>query len=1124
MAGGARPGARRRRRRCSSSPTSSTTGSAAAARPSTRTRRRPSASTRAPAAGRPTCSSASTSRRGSCRRSSRPARPSARSPPTSPSDGIACADGRRGRRRTTRLGGGCGSAPWPRLGVHQRRHVVARRRGADEPADRRRVVRRQPDERGRRRRHRSTAAERHRAVAAPRVSAGLGARGQRALRSTSWSRSPSRLRRFARSSIPTMPHSLRPATCRRGSASPARRTGQPEPARPGRGRALHPREPRAEARAGRSARWREVTGREPAELHIVGGGARNELLCDWTAEAAGLPVLAGPEEATLFGNLLVQAMALGEISSLAEAREVVKRSVTPTTYEPADTPEWREAPRAVRADHRGPIRAGGERVSEVVGRPPRHLRARGPLGRVERGRARRARRASSTARTCSAPTAPLPTRAVATRRPRRRSSITLGRETRVLWVKGSGTDLATIAPAGFAGLRLDELLPLRARDAMDDAEMVDYLRRCALSPDQPRPSIETLLHAFIPAAHVDHTHPDAVIALTSTPDGRRLAEETFGEEAVWLDYQRPGFDMSRRIARAPATRSRQPARCLLERHGLVTWGETSEDSYRATLEFVTRAAEALARAAGGRFGLGGGKVAELREESAVALLARSLPALRGALLADADGVDPRGRPQPRGGRLRFVRSVLPKVSQIGAPCPDHLIHTKHKPLVVEFDPETGGADELSEAFKRGVAEYSRWYRDYYERNVTTRAVRSLSTPPAPGSSSSRASASSPPGAMPAERANTRDLYHRAIAVQNAAEALGGFRSLSESEAFAIEYWPLERYKLAQAPLARRARRPGRADHRRRQRHRPRDSAHACRAAARTSSSPTSTSRAPEVSPTSSCPHTALRRALAVSVDVTSEEAVEEMVRRAVLEFGGLDILVASAGLASSSPITETTLADWERHYAVLARGYFLPAREAFSVLVEQGCGGSIVFVASKNALVAGANASAYSSAKAASLHLARCLAEEGGQHGIRVNTVNPDAVIEGSALWSSDWKAERASTYGVSEDDLPALLPRAHDARRQRLSRRTWPRRSPTSPGPAARSRPATSSTSTAASPPPTRDEHRPQAAARRAARADEELRRRAGAHRRRSSSSTRAPCTRSSARTARASRRSSRS
>jgi rhamnulose-1-phosphate aldolase/alcohol dehydrogenase len=591
----------------------------------------------------------------------------------------------------------------------------------------------------------------------------------------------------------------------------------------------------------------------------------------------------------------------------------------------------------------------------------------------------------------------------------------LDRETRVLWVKGSGTDLATIAPVGFAGIRLDELLPLRARDGMDDAEMVDYLRRCAVNPDQPRPSIETLLHAFIPADHVDHTHPDAVIALTSTPDGRRLAEDTFGEEAVWLDYQRPGFDMSRQVALLLDAKPTARA-VLLERHGLVTWGETSEDSYRATLEFVARAVEAITRAAGGRFGLGGGKVAELREESAAALLTRSLPALRGALLADADGVILEVDRSPEA--VAFASSQRAgQVSQIGAPCPDHLIHTKHKPLVVEVDPETGDADQLSEAFSRGVEEYSRWYRDYYERNVDDE-TRPFPVDPAgprvvlvPGVGIVTA------GSDAARARHTRDLYHRAIAVEDAADALGGFRSLSESEAFAIEYWPLERYKLAQAPprgelSGRVAVITGGASG-------------IGRAAARTLAArgahvvvaDLNVEGAQAVADELVSSH-GLRRALAVSVDVTREEAVEEMTRRAVLEYGGIDILVASAGLASSSPITETTLEDWEHTYAVLARGYFLAAREVFSVLIEQGCGGSVVFVASKNALVAGANAAAYSSAKAASLHLARCLAEEGGPDGIRVNTVNPDAVIEGSGIWSSDWKAERASTYGVAEDDL----------------------------------------------------------------------------------------------------------
>jgi rhamnulose-1-phosphate aldolase/alcohol dehydrogenase len=594
----------------------------------------------------------------------------------------------------------------------------------------------------------------------------------------------------------------------------------------------------------------------------------------------------------------------------------------------------------------------------------------------------------------------------------------LGRTVPVLWVKGSGTDLATITAAGFAGLRLAELLPLRKREAMSDAEMVEYLLRCGIRPDQPRPSIETLLHAFVDADHVDHTHPDAVIALTSTPSGRRLADETFGDEAVWLDYQRPGFDMSRRI-RLLLDEQPDARAVLLERHGLVTWGETGEESYRSTIEVVRRAGEAIERAARGGFGLGGPRFADVREDEAIALLSRSLPALRGALAADADGVV---LEVDRSAEATAFASAArtPEVSQVGAPCPDHLINTKHRPLVVDFDPEAGSAAELREAFGRGVEEYARWYRDYYERNVDDE-TRQFPVDPAgprvvvvPGVGIVAAGPD-------ARRARvTRDLYHRAIAVQGAADALGGFRSLSESEAFAIEYWPLERYKLAQAPpqgelagkvavITGGASGIGRA---------------AARLLAANGAhvvvGDLNAAGAEEVATEIVETH-GFRRAVAARVDVTAEQAVQDLTDRAVLEYGGIDILVASAGLATSAPITETTLEDWERNYAVLARGYFLAARDAFRVMVEQGRGGSIVFVASKNALVAGANAAAYSSAKAASLHLARCLAEEGGPHRIRVNTVNPDAVIEGSAIWSSDWKAERANAYGVAEDDLESF-------------------------------------------------------------------------------------------------------
>ena len=590
-----------------------------------------------------------------------------------------------------------------------------------------------------------------------------------------------------------------------------------------------------------------------------------------------------------------------------------------------------------------------------------------------------------------------------------------GREQRVLWVKGSGTDLATITSRGFAALRLDEVELLRSRESMDDAAMVAYLRRCALEPDQPRPSIETLLHAFIAAAHVDHTHPDAVIALTSSPAGRSLAETTFGEDVVWLDYERPGFAMSKRVAELLAA-SPSARAVLLERHGLVTWGDTADEAYASTIEFVTRAAETIDRVGAGHFGLGGRTAAELGDGECLSLLVQTLPALRGALLADADGIVLEVDRSPAA--VAFASSAhAPSVSQVGAPCPDHLVSTKHKPLVVAFDPARDSAETLAASLRQGVDEYGAWYRDYYTGHLDNETRPFPIDPAGPRVTIIPGVGIVTSGADAARARTTRDLYHRAIAVQEAADALGGFRSLSEAEAFAIEYWPLERYKLAQAPprgplsgriavITGGASGIGRATAR----------LLAARGA-HVVVADRNADGAREVADELVAAH-GIRRALAVEVDVTSEAQVDEMFRRTVLEYGGLDFLVASAGLATSSSVVETSLDAWELSYAVLARGYFLAGRGAFRVLVEQGRGGSIVFVGSKNALVAGSNAAAYSSAKAAALHLGRCLAEEGGPEGIRVNTVNPDAVIQGSSIWSTDWKAERASTYGVSEDDL----------------------------------------------------------------------------------------------------------
>jgi NAD(P)-dependent dehydrogenase (short-subunit alcohol dehydrogenase family) len=360
------------------------------------------------------------------------------------------------------------------------------------------------------------------------------------------------------------------------------------------------------------------------------------------------------------------------------------------------------------------------------------------------------------------------------------------------------------------------------------------------------------------------------------------------------------------------------------------------------------------------------------------------------------------------------------VSQTGSPCPDHLINTKHKPLALDFDPATEGAEELAGKLGAGVEAFATWYREYYDRNMTDES-RGFPIDPAGPRVVLVPGVGLITSGLDAARARfSRDLYHRAISVESAADAAGGFASLSEEDAFGIEYWPLERYKLAQAPpraelagkialVTGAASGIGRATARR-----------LAALGAHVAVADVNVDAAGEVAEELIALH-GPRRALSVPVDVRDEDAVIGMVRRAVLEWGGLDIAVCSAGIASAAPVTETTIAEWNRNHEILARGYFLTAREAFRVLERQGRGGSLIFVGSKNALVGGANATAYSSAKAASLHLARVLADEGGRHGIRVNTVNPDAVIEGSGIWSSDWKAARAEAYKIDEDDLPAF-------------------------------------------------------------------------------------------------------
>ena len=579
----------------------------------------------------------------------------------------------------------------------------------------------------------------------------------------------------------------------------------------------------------------------------------------------------------------------------------------------------------------------------------------------------------------------------------------VGREVDAIWVKGSGSDLATMEAKDFTPLRLGEVLPLFQREEMSDEDMVAHLARCQLDPAAPRSSIETLLHAFVPAPHVHHTHPDAINVLAGTREGERLVGECFGDEAVWIPYIRPGFTLAKQVGTAvgenPGLRL-----VVLANHGLVVWGHSAEEAYRRTIEVINRAAEFVnARTADTpRFG-GSPALAFDRRE----LLRQLMPALRGAVSEEHSKILVLDE-SPRVLELVSSRDAAELVT-VGAACPDHLVHTKRVPLWVPFDPRNEDAAILAERVRTLAARYRDEYRRYVERN------RDAGTEP-----------SDPDarvvliqhvglvgiGTSPKEARLSRDLYHRAIEVIAGAHALGGFTSLTEEESFAVEYWPLELYKLSLRPP------PGELQGR----------------VALVTGAAGGIGRAvvDELAAKAACvvafdlDEDGASEAVAsfgdagaaVGGDVTDEEAVQEAFAVAVGAFGGVDIVVSNAGVASSAPIEATTLAEWDRIHGVLGTGYFLVARDAFSVLRAQGRGGSVIVVASKNALVAGKNAAAYSSAKAAELHLARCLAEEGGPDGIRVNTVNPDAVLQGSRIWDSSWREERAAAYGIEQGEL----------------------------------------------------------------------------------------------------------
>ncbi|MGE0908291.1 bifunctional aldolase/short-chain dehydrogenase [Bacillus atrophaeus] len=586
-----------------------------------------------------------------------------------------------------------------------------------------------------------------------------------------------------------------------------------------------------------------------------------------------------------------------------------------------------------------------------------------------------------------------------------------GRDIEVMWVKGSGSDLATMKAHNFTGLKLEDIRPLIEREEMTDEEMVEYLAHCMIDSKHPRPSIETLLHAFLPYQHIDHTHPDAIISICCADNGKQIAEGIYGNRFVWVPYVRPGFTLSKMIAEGVANNPHAEL-VLMEKHGLVTWGNTSAESYEKTISIINEAERYINKRIEEKNAFGGERYESLQAEERRQILAKIMPVIRGAVSSekkmilsydDADDV------------LQFVNSVkAPELSQTGAACPDHLVHTKRVPLYVDWNPQEQDIDALLKNVKAGITRFKSEYKAYVERNKQEGDQCFESAPRViliPGigmiNTGKSLEMSKVSGA----------LYHRAIAVMKGSSALGRFVSLSENESYNIEYWPLELYKLTLAPAEAEFSRKvafvtggaggiGSAACRRF----VSEGAHVVVADLNVEGAQRI---AGEINKTYG-----EGRAIAVKMDVTKEEEVQQAFEQTALTYGGVDIIVNNAGLATSSPLEETTLKEWNLNINVLGTGYFLVAREAFKQMKQQNTGGNMVFVGSKNSVYAGKNAAAYSSVKALETHLARCIAAEGGEHGIRVNSVLPDAVLQGSAIWGSSWREERAAAYGIEPDQL----------------------------------------------------------------------------------------------------------
>lgn len=608
-----------------------------------------------------------------------------------------------------------------------------------------------------------------------------------------------------------------------------------------------------------------------------------------------------------------------------------------------------------------------------------------------------------------------------------------GESETVLWVKGSGGDLGSMDLGGFATLYLDKLERLKTlyRGREHEDEMVAYLPHCTFNLNPRAASIDTPLHAYVPYRHVDHMHPDAVIAIACAKDSKSLTDSAFGGEVGWLPWQRPGYDLGLLLEQAVRDNP-DYAGVVLAGHGLLTWGDSSKECYETTLRIVQQASDWLAHNTKGEAFGGPRNASDIGSELRREVATRLMPLIRGKITGDQHKV---GHFNDSPEVLQFVNSSrLPELAALGTSCPDHFLRTKIRPLVVDFDPELepeAAIAATAASLDDQIEEYRASYSAYYERckHEDSPAMRDPNAVVylVPGIGMMTFAKDKPTARIAGE------FYVNAVNVMREASGVSEYVGLNEQEAFDIEYWLLEEAKLQRMPkpasLAGRiafvtggAGGIGKATARRFL------DEGACVVISDIDQEALDAVVAELIGKYGSDMVRGIRS------DVTDESSVREAVRYAAVEFGGIDICVSNAGIASSAPIDETSLSMWDRNLAVLATGYFLTTREVFKVLKEQGTGGSIIMIASKNGLVASPNASAYSTAKAAEVQLSRAVALEGGPIGVRCNVVNPDAVLRGSRIWNGAWRADRAASYDLRDDELEE-----HYRQRSLLKRSVFP-------------------------------------------------------------------------------------